>query len=209
MRTAGMVHTAASRSISSHVARRTSPDRAAVSTKSSNASLVVTRAWEVRTVARASATAPWGSAPHVLDDGPLPPERLPEGVARRIVRPVAHGDRPLHHGTDPLPYPPRGLRACRARLGSGSPAPRPSSRRTRAPLRCAGTHRRADCAASPARTARAASLGAAAPAPRRRPPRPWARAGRGAARSADLRPTAPALRWANATSRASASDTSG
>ena len=48
--------------------------------------------------------------PHVLDDGLLPPERLREGVARRVVRPVDHRDRPLHHGADPLPYPPRGLR---------------------------------------------------------------------------------------------------
>ena len=62
MRAAGMVQTPASRSISSHVARRTSPDRAALSTRSSNARLVVTEAWEARTVARASATVPWGSA---------------------------------------------------------------------------------------------------------------------------------------------------
>ena len=82
--------------------------------------------------------------------------------------------------------------ACRARSGSGSLARRPSSRRTRASPQCAGTHRRANCAASPARTSRAASRGAAAPAPRRRPPRPWARAGRGAARSADPCPPGPA-----------------
>ena len=58
MRAAGMVQTPALRSISSHVARRTSPDRAAVSTRNSNALLVGTEAWEARTVARASATAP-------------------------------------------------------------------------------------------------------------------------------------------------------
>ena len=46
-----------------------------------------------------------GQRPHVLDDGLLPPE----GVARRVVWPVAHGDCPLHHGTDPLTYPPRSL----------------------------------------------------------------------------------------------------
>ena len=50
-----------------------------------------------------------GQRPHVLDDGLLPPEGLPEGIARRVIRPVAHGDRPFHHGGDPLPYPPRGL----------------------------------------------------------------------------------------------------
>ena len=32
-----------------------------------------------------------GQRPYVLDDGLLPPEGLPEGVARRVVRPVAHG----------------------------------------------------------------------------------------------------------------------
>ena len=36
-------------------------------------------------------------------------ERLPEGVARRLVRPVAHCDRPRHRGADPLADPPRGL----------------------------------------------------------------------------------------------------
>ena len=106
MRAAGMVQTPASRSISSHVARRTSPDRAAVTTRNSNARLVVTAAWEARTVARASVTRAVGQRPHVLDDGLLPSERLPEGVARRVVRPVAHCDRPLHHGTDPLAHPP-------------------------------------------------------------------------------------------------------
>ena len=50
-----------------------------------------------------------GQRPHVLDDGLLAPEGLPEGVARRVVRPVAHGDRPLHHGTDPLAHPLCGL----------------------------------------------------------------------------------------------------
>ena len=40
--------------------------------------------------------------PHVLDDDPLPPKGLPEGVARRVIRPVAHRHRPLHHGADPL-----------------------------------------------------------------------------------------------------------
>ena len=58
----------------------------------------------------ASATAPLGSARMCWDDGPLPPEGLPEGVTRRVVRPVAHRHCPLHHGANPLPYSPRGLR---------------------------------------------------------------------------------------------------
>ena len=109
---------------------------------------MLTEAWEARTVARASATAPWGSGPHVLEDGLLPPE----GVARRVVRPIAHRDRPLHHGTDPLPHPPRGLRlvvpdrrqdrqrVSRGHVGHGH---RPDARERK---------RRADCAARPART---------------------------------------------------------
>ena len=76
----------------------------------------------------------------------------PEGIARRVVRPVAHGDCPLHHGTDPLTYPPRSLglvvpdrsedRQCvgRGHLGHGH---RPDARET---------YRRADCAARPALT---------------------------------------------------------
>ena len=77
MRAAGMGQTPASRAVSSHVARRTSPDRAAVSTKNSNARLVVTEVWETRTVARASATEPWKQRAHVLDDGLLPPGACP------------------------------------------------------------------------------------------------------------------------------------
>ena len=46
----------------------------------------------------------------MLDDGLQPSEGLPEGVARRVVRPVAHRDGPLHHGADPLRYALRGLR---------------------------------------------------------------------------------------------------
>jgi hypothetical protein len=56
---------------------RRQPDRAAVSTKNSNARLVVTEVWETRTVARASATEPWKQRAHVLDDGLLPPGACP------------------------------------------------------------------------------------------------------------------------------------
>ena len=46
MRSAGIVHTAPSRSICSHRALRTSPERAAVSTRNSNASMVPRQAPE-------------------------------------------------------------------------------------------------------------------------------------------------------------------
>ena len=45
----------------------------------------------------------------MLDDGLLAAEGLPKGIARGVVRPVAHGHRPLHHGTDPLAHPLCGL----------------------------------------------------------------------------------------------------
>ena len=50
-----------------------------------------------------------GQRPHVLDDGLLPPERLPEGIGRRVVRPVAHGDRPLQHRADAMAHSLGGL----------------------------------------------------------------------------------------------------
>ena len=60
--TAGILQTPTSRSIWSHVAKRTSPDRAAVRTRHSNPHLVGTEAWEARTVASAYATVPSRSA---------------------------------------------------------------------------------------------------------------------------------------------------
>ena len=99
-----MVHTRSSRSISFHVASRTSPDRAAVNTRNSNARLVVTDAVDAHTVVMAFATSPWGNRSHVLDEGLLPAKGLRQDIARRVVRPVAHRDRPFHHGADPLPH---------------------------------------------------------------------------------------------------------
>ena len=49
-------------SISSHVASRTSPDRAAVSTRNSNASLTASVALDARTVPTAAAMSRWGNA---------------------------------------------------------------------------------------------------------------------------------------------------
>ena len=58
IRAAEIVHTARAASISSHVASRTSPDRAAVSTRNSNASLTAGYAdFESRTVSIAAATS--------------------------------------------------------------------------------------------------------------------------------------------------------
>ena len=63
IRAAEIVHTAPTVSISSHVANRTAPDRAAVSTTNSNASLTAGCAdLEPRTVSMAAATSLCGSA---------------------------------------------------------------------------------------------------------------------------------------------------
>ena len=62
MHSAGTVHTRPAVSISSHVASRTSPDRAAVSTRNSNASLTARVALDARTVPIAAVTSRWGNA---------------------------------------------------------------------------------------------------------------------------------------------------
>ena len=63
MRMAEIVHTEPVTSISSHVASHTSPDRAAVNTRNSTASLIASAAdSDARTVATAAATSLWGSA---------------------------------------------------------------------------------------------------------------------------------------------------
>ena len=104
MRAPGMVHTPASRSISSHVARRTSPDRRRRQHQELERPLGGNGGRGGSHGREGVCHRAVGQRPHVLDDGLLPPEGLPEGVARRVVRPVAHGDRPLHHGTDPLAH---------------------------------------------------------------------------------------------------------
>ena len=104
MRAAGMAQTPASRSISSHVARRTSPDRRRRQHQELERPLGGNGGRGGSHGREGVRHRAVGQRPHVLDDGLLPPERLPEGIARRVVRPVAHGDRPLHHGTDPLAH---------------------------------------------------------------------------------------------------------
>ena len=58
MRAPGIVQTAVSGSISFQVAKRTSPERAAVSTRNSNASIAPGHAGALRTAATAAATSP-------------------------------------------------------------------------------------------------------------------------------------------------------
>ena len=58
IRSSGIAHTSVSRSISSHVAPRTSPERQAVSIRNSNASTVARYAPLACTLASASVTSP-------------------------------------------------------------------------------------------------------------------------------------------------------
>ena len=62
VRSAGTFHTAAPKSISVQCARRTSPERAAVNTRNSNASFAAVVAREAWIVSSASATSAWGNA---------------------------------------------------------------------------------------------------------------------------------------------------
>ena len=58
-------------------------ERDVVSTRNSNARLVVTQAWEARTTARASATAPWGSARMCWTMACCRPSASPAGLSGR------------------------------------------------------------------------------------------------------------------------------
>ena len=109
MRSAGTVHTRPAVSISSHVASRTSPDRAAVSTRNSNASLTARVDLDARTVAIAAATSRWGKRPHVAHDVALRAEDRADAVAG-VVGPMLHGDAPLQHGADALAQAAGGVR---------------------------------------------------------------------------------------------------
>ena len=101
IRAAGTVHTAPAVSTSSHVASRTSPDRAALSTRNSNASLTAGCATpplnRPLTVSMAAATSCLPVRHGVL----LRTEHGHHPVARVVV-PQVHGDAPLQHRADAL-----------------------------------------------------------------------------------------------------------
>ena len=96
MRAAGTVHVRASRSISSHRAPRTSPERAAVSTRNSKASRVPAPC-PTRPHRRQRAIHPvMGQCPVVGFPGAILRQRRAQGV-HRVVRAVSLGNRPAHH----------------------------------------------------------------------------------------------------------------
>ena len=70
-------------SISSQVARRTSAERAAVSTKYSNASFVLTHAPDARTALSALATSACGSAGMCRTTSRWRPSASPAGLSER------------------------------------------------------------------------------------------------------------------------------
>ena len=92
---AGTVHVRTSKSISDHVASRTSPERAAVNTRNSNASFAASLLLHSRTAAIALATSPCGSA-CICFFGPLPffgstaLSASPAGLSFRYPSPIAH-----------------------------------------------------------------------------------------------------------------------
>ena len=91
MRVAGIVHTRPSRSISSHVANRTSPVRAAGQYQKLKSEL--DHAHGTRPLHRRDLGM--GQRPHVLHDDLLAAQRPPEPVAR-IVSAILHDDGPFH-----------------------------------------------------------------------------------------------------------------
>ena len=93
IRWADSVHTRPGTSISSHVASLASADRAAVSTRNSNASLTTGAAPDARTVSMAAATSLWGSASRcvtMLFCGPSAGRTRSQGLSCRMSNAMAH-----------------------------------------------------------------------------------------------------------------------
>ncbi len=91
-------------SISSHCASRTSPDRAAVKSKNSNARTVARYAPDAHTVSIATATSPCGNAGEMPRRLSVPRQGRVEGCSGGIVRPVALGHCPTEDPAKPLLY---------------------------------------------------------------------------------------------------------
>ena len=101
IRLAGTVHNRAGRSISAHRAPRTSPDRAAVSTRNSNARLTAGVAPDACIFRIAPATSPCGNARMCSTRFCCGPRTGPSR-SQGVVRAVLHCHGPLHHGADAL-----------------------------------------------------------------------------------------------------------
>ena len=107
MRSPGIVHVAASRSISSHRAPRTSPLRQAVRTSISNASFALASALDARTPVQRRRNLAVRQRPLVPDADVVLRKRRADGVSRRIVLSVSLRHRAVHHRPDALAYYPR------------------------------------------------------------------------------------------------------
>lgn len=107
-------------SISTHCGRRASPDRAAVSTRDSNASLAAVVAPAARTVGTGLRDFRMRPRTQVSEHASLAPERCADPFGR-VVGPLLHGDGPRHHGVDEAADPSHRLRLLVRDLG-GTPS---------------------------------------------------------------------------------------
>ena len=96
------VHTRLAVSISSHVAIRTSTERAAVSTRNSNASLTTGLSPEAPTATERRGDLTVRQRPHVRHDVALRAKDWAHAVTRVVIAQI-HRNGPLQHGVDPLP----------------------------------------------------------------------------------------------------------
>ena len=106
MRLAGIIQTLAGRSVSSHLAPRTSPDRAAVSTRNSNASLTAGVAPEPHILPIAPATSPCGTArmcSTTLCCWPRTGPSRPQGLSPRYSMATAQSITALSPGNEGQP----------------------------------------------------------------------------------------------------------
>ena len=108
MRVDGMAHTPAVRSISAHSAPRTSPERAAVNTRNSNASFTAGIACDARTALSADATSVCGTARKCCTTVRCDPSTAADALAG-VVGPILHHHGPLHYRPDTLAHTTRGL----------------------------------------------------------------------------------------------------
>ena len=112
IRSAGIVHRQASRSISSHVAPLASPDLAAVSTRNSKHAFAATPALDAAMISSAAGTSRYGRARKLSPNRGHGGQRPVNALSGRVLVAVTVGDCPKHHGADLLPDAVGGLLAC-------------------------------------------------------------------------------------------------
>ena len=137
----GIVQVAASKSISSQVASRTSPERHAVNTKNVNANLVDISASQARTVSNRGRKVRIGERSMVRPRPGSRRQRLDDGRICRIGVAKTFRNRPSQHGPTAGCAPSVQSPPLRSRSERGSPAHRRCPHRPRISRRSPGTHR--------------------------------------------------------------------